>query len=96
MSCRTARDKRALLRVVRTPAGAVMLDPSGRANGRGAYVCRDVDCIERAVGRGGLRRALQALIPATLEQDMRTAAGVSETTTGTPSASRATNDEQED
>jgi len=96
VSCRTARDKRVLLRVVRTPAGTVMLDPTGRANGRGAYVCRDTDCIGRAVVRGGLGRALQASVPEAIEHDMRTAAGLSQTTAGLSPATRATHHEQED
>ncbi|NJD29321.1 MAG: YlxR family protein [Chloroflexi bacterium] len=78
MSCRTSRDKRALLRVVRTPAGSVMLDPTGRANGRGAYVCRADSCIERAVTKGGLGRALEVPIPETLETELRTAAGLAD------------------
>jgi hypothetical protein len=96
VSCRTAREKRALLRVVRTPAGAVILDPTGRANGRGAYVCRDAACIGRAVGRGGLGRALDGPVPETLEHELRTAAGLADEPAGPSPASRVNHDEQED
>ena len=41
VQCRSSKDKRELLRIVRTPAGHVVFDESGKANGRGAYVCRD-------------------------------------------------------
>jgi uncharacterized protein len=60
---------------VRTPAGSVMIDATGRANGRGAYVCRDGACIDRAMAKGGLGRALEAPIPGTLGADLRIAAG---------------------
>jgi hypothetical protein len=54
------------VRVVRTPAGEVGVDPTGKAAGRGAYVCADHACQLNAVTRGALRRALNASIPAGL------------------------------
>jgi predicted RNA-binding protein YlxR (DUF448 family) len=71
VACRTSREKRDLLRVVRAPDGSVGYDASGRANGRGAYVCRDETCISTATGRGGLAHALEATLPATLADDLR-------------------------
>ena len=56
MVCRTARPKRELVRVVRSPGGSVHLDPGGRLNGRGAYLCADTACWSRAAGP--LARAL--------------------------------------
>ena len=66
VACRTPRQKRELVRVVRTPAGAVVLDRSGRAPGRGAYVCDDAACQDAAMTKGALRRALAVPIPAGL------------------------------
>lgn len=43
--CRTQRDKQELLRIVKSPEGEIKVDPSGRANGRGAYVCRQDSCV---------------------------------------------------
>lgn len=74
VSCRTTREKRDLLRVVRTPEGRVDFDPTGRANGRGAYVCRDEACIAGATARGGLHKALEANVPAELADQLLTAA----------------------
>ena len=62
VACRQMRPKKELARVVRTPEGAVMLDATGRANGRGAYLCRDVACLEKAVKSRALDRALEAKI----------------------------------
>jgi predicted RNA-binding protein YlxR (DUF448 family) len=61
------------LRVVRTPDGTVRLDESGRANGRGAYVCREEACVAGATRRGGLARALEAAVPADLSDQLLTA-----------------------
>ncbi len=71
MACRASREQRELLRVVRTPAGEVTFDPTGRANGRGAYVCRDEACITTGTRRGGLARALGATIPPDLAIELR-------------------------
>ena len=51
------------MRVVRTPSGDVILDESGRSAGRGAYVCRTAECLEVAVAKGGLGRALKTPLP---------------------------------
>lgn len=48
IACGQSGDKRDFVRVVRSPEGAVSLDESGRAAGRGAYVCRKAQCFERA------------------------------------------------
>ena len=69
--CRTAYPKRELLRIVRTPDGAVVADPTGRLAGRGAYVCHQDACRSQAITKGALSRALHTAVPtdvkATLE-----------------------------
>jgi predicted RNA-binding protein YlxR (DUF448 family) len=61
------------LRVIRAPDGDIAYDPTGKANGRGAYVCHEESCITGAMGRGGLSRALGATIPVTLADELRRA-----------------------
>jgi predicted RNA-binding protein YlxR (DUF448 family) len=61
--------------VVRSPNGGILFDAAGRANGRGAYVCRDSDCIANAIDRGALSRTLATPIPATLRAELERAAG---------------------
>ena len=58
VSCQKVRSKRDLTRVVRSPTGAVAVDPSGKQAGRGAYVCASAVCIRRALQQGALERAL--------------------------------------
>lgn len=49
VSCRQLFDKRDLLRVVRTPQGEVLFDPTGKMAGRGAYLCKDSECLKKIV-----------------------------------------------
>lgn len=60
MGCRQRGPKAQLLRVVRASDSGVRPDAAGSARGRGAYVHRDPGCVERAVSRGALARALRA------------------------------------
>ncbi|MFN2388704.1 MAG: YlxR family protein [Actinomycetota bacterium] len=71
--CRTRRPQPELIRVAHRPDGSVRLDVSGRAAGRGAYVCADRRCIERACRTGSLRRSLryEGSLPETLEETLR-------------------------
>jgi len=52
--CREKRDKRQLTRLVRTPDGTVLIDPTGKQNGRGAYLCDQVDCWDKVLSNGRL------------------------------------------
>jgi predicted RNA-binding protein YlxR (DUF448 family) len=58
VGCRLRVPKPELLRIARTPQG-VRPDPEGVAPGRGAYVHLAVDCVEAAIGRGAIARALR-------------------------------------
>ena len=60
VGCREMKDKKSLLRVVKSPEGEVSLDFGGRAPGRGAYVCRDMECLKKA--RKFFRRVLCLLL----------------------------------
>ena len=66
MACRTSRPKRQLVRVVLRPDGGVVLDPSGRMPGRGAYLCADGSCWRLAMTKHALERALKTPLPAEL------------------------------
>ena len=59
VACREMRAKKDLMRVVRTETGLV-LDRSGKLNGRGAYLCRDAACLQKAIKTRALERALEA------------------------------------
>lgn len=55
--------KRDLARVVRTPEGNVILDKTGRANGRGAYICKSKECLKKAIKSKRVSRSLEVEIP---------------------------------
>ncbi|MCB9007900.1 MAG: YlxR family protein [Ardenticatenaceae bacterium] len=63
--CREKRDKRRLTRLVRTPEGSVLVDPTGKQNGRGAYLCDQSTCWDKALANGRLiNQALKTSISA--------------------------------
>lgn len=69
VGCRARNDKRNLLRVVRTPEQEVVIDPTGKRAGRGAYLCPRVECLRKAVKSRALERALGvAVSPEVLER----------------------------
>jgi predicted RNA-binding protein YlxR (DUF448 family) len=71
VSCREHAAKRTLTRIVRTPEGRVEIDPTGRENGRGAYLCERPACWERALTTGALARALNTTILEETNEELR-------------------------
>jgi predicted RNA-binding protein YlxR (DUF448 family) len=71
VACRTVRPRRDLVRVVRTPEGEVMLDETGKRNGRGAYLCRQRSCLETALAQRQLERVLKTLLTTETESKLR-------------------------
>lgn len=63
VGCREMKDKRVLIRVVKSPEGEISLDFRGKKPGRGAYVCPSADCLRRARKTRALERAFAAAIP---------------------------------
>ena len=63
VGCREMKDKKSLIRVVRSAEGKVSLDFGGRAPGRGAYVCPDPECLKKARKSKALERAFSAALP---------------------------------
>ena len=68
--CREHKPKAELVRVVRSPEGEVSLDLTGRKNGRGAYICRSAECLQKARRQRALERALQQPISDELFEQM--------------------------
>ena len=63
VACRKMFKKSELIRIVRTPEGTAEIDSDGRKQGRGAYLCNDKKCIEKALRKGMLAKALHCRIP---------------------------------
>lgn len=68
IGCQEMKNKREMLRVLHTPEDELIIDATGRKNGRGAYLCFSMECFEKAVKSKGLERSLKMNIsPAVYE-----------------------------
>lgn len=74
VTCRTKGLKSSFIRVYRAEDGTLCLDESGKHDGRGAYVCRNSDCVEKAVKQRRLARNLKAEITEDTLRRLREAA----------------------
>lgn len=71
VGCREMKNKRELLRVVRTPEGLIDVDPTGKKAGRGAYICPQVDCLNSAIKGKRLQKALEHDIPVEIVENLK-------------------------
>lgn len=62
VACRTVKAKRELIRLVRISDGSIEVDTSGKKAGRGAYLCRTLECWETGVKRGGVEHTLRTTL----------------------------------
>lgn len=60
--CREQSDKKALLRIVKNKDGEIFVDKSGKANGRGAYICKDKECFDKLCKQKSLNKAFKCNI----------------------------------
>lgn len=74
IGCGDMKNKKEMIRVLKTSEGQIVLDATGRKNGRGAYLCPSVECFKKAVKGRGLERSFKMAIPKevyeTLEKEM--------------------------
>ena len=63
IGCGEMKNKRDLIRVLKTTDGQITIDATGRKNGRGAYLCPSMDCLKKAVKGKGLERSFKMAIP---------------------------------
>ena len=67
------KEKRELIRVVRTPEGEILIDRTGKKSGRGAYICPNPECLEAAIRHKSIEKALETTISAEVYQALREA-----------------------
>ena len=74
VGCGEMKNKKEMIRILKTPEGTFTLDTTGRKNGRGAYLCPCMECFRKAVKGRGLERSFKMAIPKevyeTLEKEM--------------------------
>lgn len=71
VGCQEMKAKRDMIRIVRTPEGEILIDPTGKRSGRGVYICPRQDCLAQALKRKALAKALNTVIPAEIIDSLR-------------------------
>lgn len=71
IGCNEMKNKKEMIRVLRTTEEEIVLDTTGRKNGRGAYLCYCADCLEKAIKSRGLERSLKMSIPREVYEKLR-------------------------
>ena len=72
VGCKEVKPKKELIRVVKQSDGKIMLDFTGKANGRGAYLCPNTDCLAQAIKTRRLSREFECEIPKEVYDDLQT------------------------
>ncbi len=78
VGCQEKKNKRDLVRIVRTPEGDITLDTSGKKAGRGAYICPRQECLETAVKKKRLEKSLQQPLTPRVLQELKGSLGCHE------------------
>ncbi len=75
VGCQEMKQKKELIRVIKTPENEFLLDATGKQSGRGAYICKDVSCLGKAIKSKGLERSFKTSIPShvyeSLQEEMK-------------------------
>ncbi len=73
LGCGEQFPKKDLIRVVKTKEGAIFLDETNRANGRGAYICRSAECLHKALKRKAIQRSLETALSDEVQAELEMA-----------------------
>ncbi len=63
VGCNEMKNKTDLIRIIKTPEDDIVIDTTGKKNGRGAYICQSADCLKKAKKTKALERSLKVSIP---------------------------------
>lgn len=69
--CGQSKEKKELVRVIKTPEDEICIDLTGRKNGRGAYICNSMDCLDKAIKNKGLERSLKIKMPEDIYEQLK-------------------------
>lgn len=76
VGCKEMKNKKDLIRIVRTPDDNFIVDKTGKKSGRGAYICDDINCFNSGIKTKGLERSFKQKIPENVLEDIKNAIGV--------------------
>ena len=71
IGCGEMKSKKEMIRVLRTAENEIILDATGKKNGRGAYLCFSEECLEKAIKNHGLERSLKMAVPDEVYQNLK-------------------------
>jgi len=71
VGCKTQKNKNELIRIVINKEGNIFIDKTGRANGRGAYICNNPDCLEKAIKTKCIERSFETNIEEEIYNELR-------------------------
>lgn len=71
VGCNEMKDKREMMRILKTTEGSIVLDVTGKKNGRGAYLCKDKECLQKAIKGKGLERSFKMSIPKDIYENLQ-------------------------
>lgn len=71
IGCNEKKEKKDLIRIVKDQKGNIRVDISGKANGRGAYICKNIECLEKAIKTKKLGRSLKTKIDSQIYESLR-------------------------
>ena len=71
IGCQEMKNKKEMMRVLKTPEGEIVIDLTGRKNGRGAYLCFSKECLEKSMKNKGLERSLKTTSPASVYEKLK-------------------------
>ena len=71
IGCNSQKDKKELIRIVKNKDGIISVDRSGKAQGRGAYICKNIECLEKAIKSKKLERSLKTKIDLQIYESLR-------------------------
>ena len=70
IGCKEMKSKKEMIRILKTAEGNILIDATGRKNGRGAYLCSSRECLKKAIKSKGLDRSFKMEIPQTVYEDL--------------------------
>ena len=71
IGCQEMKNKKDMMRILKTTENEIVLDTTGKKNGRGAYLCFSKGCFEKAVKNKGLERSLKMAIPGSVYEELK-------------------------
>ena len=71
IGCNETKPKKELIRIVKNKEGQIFIDKTGKANGRGAYICNNIECLEKAIKTKKLERTFETKIESSIYEGLR-------------------------